>query len=594
MLGLAVAPTRVEARAAHAQYDHSVPAANARLASGHPPASVQVWFTEQVEPDFSNLVVYNQARQRVDAANSHVAPNNSYSLIISLRPHLPDGAYTVVYQTVSLDDGHHVVGAFSFVVGNAPLPTNSSALLGNLPPPVDQNFNVWSITIRWLNYLGVAALAGGVAFLLFVWRPTFARPAAELRSGLRLADEKLAKQLARFLLGSLLVLGIGWVAMLLYQASASTGESLWQLFSSGTVARYITESHFGATWLIRLGLLVLAVLAWVNYARRRKEKGNRRRLGTAWLLLLLSMGILLTTSLNSHAAGNRNGWLLFIDVLHLFSASFWIGGLLALILLTRITLGVFAPGTGDRTRFFARIIPRFSLVAIVSVIVLVITGTIEAIVQLGSFAALLNSSYGQALDIKIFLLILLLCLGAYNLLRVSPRMNRFTRSTDEESNARSFAAGKLQRKFRGSIMAEALVMVLLLLVVGGLTSLSPPPSSTSTSASGGAFVHQGQAMDLNYRLVINPGKIGENTIEVALTDANGQPVHHADAVIVRFQMLDMDMGIQEEQLHPIAGRPGDYTATGSELSMAGNWGITLVVRRAGFDDAQTSFRANFQ
>lgn len=595
MLGLAVAPTRVEARSLHAQYDHSVPAANARLASGHPPASVQVWFTEQVEPDFSNLVVYNQARQRVDAANSHVDPKNSYSLIISLHPHLPDGAYTVVYQTVSLDDGHHVVGAFSFVVGNAPLPTNSSALLGNLPSPVDQNFNFWSITIRWLNYLGMAALAGGVAFLLFVWRPTFAQPAAEIRSGLRLADENLVGQLARFLLGSLLVLGIGWVAMLLYQASASTGESLWQLFSSGTVARYIVESHFGATWLVRLGLLVLAVLAWGNYARKRKEKGNRQRLGTAWLLLLLSMGIMLTTSLNSHAAGNQNGWLLPVDVLHLFSASFWIGGLLALVLLTRIAMGVFAPGTGDRTRFFARIIPRFSLVAIVSVVVLVITGTIEAIIQLGSFAALLQSSYGQALDIKIFLLIILLCLGAYNLLRVSPRMNRFIRSTAEESNARSFAAGKLQRMFRRSIITEALVMVLLLLVVGGLTSLSPPlPSASASTPGGGAFVHQGQATNLNYRLLINPGKIGVNTIEVALTDANGQPVQYADAVLVRFQMLDMAMGIQEEQLHPTTGRPGDYTATDSDLSMAGNWRITLVVRRAGFDDVQNSFQANFQ
>lgn len=173
-------------------------------------------------------------------------------------------------------------------------------------------------------------------------------------------------------------------------------------------------------------------------------------------------------------------------------------------------------------------------------------------------------------------------------------MNRFTRSADEESNARSFAAGKLQRMFRRSIMSEAVVMVLLLLVVGGLTSLSPPLPSASASTPGGAFVHQGQATNLNYRLVINPGKIGVNTIEVALTDANGQPVQHAEAVLVRFQMLDMDMGIQEEQLHPTAGRPGDYTATGSELSMAGNWGITLVVRRAGFDDAQISFRANFQ
>lgn len=591
VLSLAVAPAHVEARAYHAQYDHSIPAANARLASGHPPTSVQVWFTERVEPDFSNLKVYNQARQRVDEDNSHAAPNDAYELLISLRPQLPDGAYTVVYQTVSLDDGHHVVGAFSFVVGNAPLPTNTGALLGNLPSPADQNFNAWSITIRWLNYLGMAALAGGVAFLLLTWRPMLAQPAPELRSGLRLTDEKLAEQSSRFLLGSLLVLVVGWVAMLLYQASVSTGESLWQLFGDGTVLRYIRESHFGAIWLIRLGLLVLAFLVW-DYARRRKGKHQRPQ--ALWLLLLLSVSILLTTSLNSHAAGNQNGWLLPIDILHLLSTSFWIGGLLVFIMAVRIAISVFAPGTGDRTRLLARLIPRFSLIAIVSVVILVITGTIEAIVQVGSFAALLNSSYGQALDIKIVLLILLLCLGAYNLLRVSPHINLFAKGTDEESGARSFGAGKLQRMFRRSIKAEALLMVLLLLVVGGLTSLSPPPPNTNASTSGGAFIQQGQAANLNYRLVINPGKIGANTIEVALMDANGKPIQHADAVLVRFEMLDMDMGIQEENLQPTAHQPGDYAAAGSDLSMAGNWKITLIVRRAGFDDVQTSFHANFQ
>jgi copper transport protein len=157
--------------AAHAQYDHSLPAANARLPSGHPPPMVQVWFTEQIEPAFSSLTVYNQAKQRVDAHDSHVAPDNPSSMIVSLQPSLPDGAYTVVFQNVSLDDGHHVVGAFSFVVGGGPLPTNTDALLSNVQPS-DENLNGWSIAIRWLNYLGMAALVGGLAFLLLVWRPT--------------------------------------------------------------------------------------------------------------------------------------------------------------------------------------------------------------------------------------------------------------------------------------------------------------------------------------------------------------------------------------------------------------------------------------
>src|SRR5947199_4859214 len=36
----------------HAQYDHSNPPANARLPSGYSLTRVQVWFTEQVDPNF--------------------------------------------------------------------------------------------------------------------------------------------------------------------------------------------------------------------------------------------------------------------------------------------------------------------------------------------------------------------------------------------------------------------------------------------------------------------------------------------------------------------------------------------------------------
>ncbi|MBO0782842.1 MAG: hypothetical protein J2P37_28845, partial [Ktedonobacteraceae bacterium] len=75
---------------------------------------------------------------------------------------------------------------------------------------------------------------------------------------------------------------------------------------------------------------------------------------------------------------------------------------------------------------------------------------------------------------------------------------------------------------------------------------------SSTSATSGLYIRQGQAANLSYRLVITSGKIGENAIDVALTDTSGQLIQKADAVIVRFTMLDMAMGVQEEELQPIA------------------------------------------
>jgi len=587
-LCLIAVPMRTEAQTYHAQYDHSIPAANARLAAGQPPTMIQVWFTERIEPDFSKLEVYDQARQRVDAANSHVTANDPYSMSISLRPHLPDGAYTVVFDNVSLDDGHHVTGAFSFVVGAGPLPTNTNALLGNVQT-LDENFNAWSITIRWLNYLGMAALVGGLAFLLLIWRPTLAQLETGMGPELSIAKQRVKMQASRFLLWSLLALAGGWVAMLLYQSSVDSGKTLWLLFSSDALLRVLVASRFGTVWLIRLGLIVSALLLW-SYSRNRNSDGEFAPALWLWLLLLLGIGIMVTNALNSHAAANQDAWFLVpTDVLHLVSTGFWIGGLLALVAIVPVAVQVLVPGTGDRTRLWARLIPHFSLIAVVSVIILAVTGTVQAVIQVGSFAALLTSSYGRAIDIKIVIFVLLLCLGAYNLLRVSPRMNIFAERTDEEKGAGSLAAGKLQRAFRRTIRTEAMLMVFLLLVVGGLTSLSPPPPSSPTSSLGGAFIRQGQAANLDYRLVINPGKVGQNSIEVALTDMSGRPLQGADAVIIRFTMLDMDMGIQEADLQPIANKPGHYATTDSSLSMSGHWQITLLVRRTGFDDVKTSF-----
>ena len=592
VLSLVAIPTRVEAKAFHAQYDHSLPATNARLTSGHPPVKVQVWFTERIEPSFSNLAVYNQSRQRVDMDDSHAVPNDPYSLVISLRPSLPDAAYTVVFQNVSLDDGHHVVGAFSFVVGGGPLPTSTNVLPG-FTQSSNEHLNGWSITIRWLNYLSMAAFVGGLAFLLLVWRPTLRQLTTDLGSELSEARRQVHIHALRFLYWSLLALLGGWAAMLLYQTSEATGQALWQLKSFQTLFRYVTESHFGTIWVTRLGLIVLASLIIWNYGRSQKNNRDLSLATWPWLLLLVGIAIMVTNALNSHAAANQNAWFLLpMDMLHLVSTAFWIGGLFSLVIVIPPAVGMLVPGTGDRTRFFARLIPHFSRVAIVSVIILGITGIGEAIVQLGSFNALLTSAYGRALEIKICLFLLLLCLGAYNLLRSSPRMNAFAKSNDKNAGAGSLAAGKLQRTFRKTVRTEALLMVILLLIVGALTSMSPPPSNSPPTA-GGAYIHQGQSADLKYRLVINPGKIGENTIEVALTDPNGKPIEGADAVIVRFTMLDMAMGVQEEYLQPAANKPGYYTATGNDLSMAGQWQITLVVRRTGFDDVQISFSYSF-
>ena len=85
----------------------------------------------------------------------------------------------------------------------------------------------------------------------------------------------------------------------------------------------------------------------------------------------------LTTSLNSHAAAERSKTEMYVasDWLHLVAGSIWIGGLLQLVLLTPVVLSL----TERRASFLAGLIPRFSLVAMGSVAVVVATGRIPVV-----------------------------------------------------------------------------------------------------------------------------------------------------------------------------------------------------------------------
>jgi hypothetical protein len=59
-------------------------------------------------------------------------------------------------------------------------------------------------------------------------------------------------------------------------------------------------------------------------------------------------------------------------------------------------------------------------------------------------------------------------------------------------------------------------------------------------------------------------------------------------VLLRFTMLDMEMGVQDLGLDPVVNKPGHYATNGYALSMNGNWEIDLIVRRAGSNDVTCS------
>src|SRR5207253_336531 len=124
----------------------------------------------------------------------------------------------------------------------------------------------------------------------------------------------------------------------------------------------------------------------------------------------LALLLLPAPSLAGHALDRGRPWIeVVVDVFHVAAASLWLGGLVALALALR--------AQDDR----AGILQRFSNLAVVSVLVLGLTGVIRALTELRSVSQLWTTGYGEVLIVKTGLLGALVSIGWVNRYRLIPR-----------------------------------------------------------------------------------------------------------------------------------------------------------------------------
>ena len=112
---LCLSPLVVSTAAAHALLVRAVPPVGSVVETA--PASVSLKFTEQVEPVFSQIRVFDQEGRRVDKGDKHSEPKDPSELTVSLKLLAP-GSYKVTWRAVSVDT-HVTTGAFTFDVGTS-------------------------------------------------------------------------------------------------------------------------------------------------------------------------------------------------------------------------------------------------------------------------------------------------------------------------------------------------------------------------------------------------------------------------------------------------------------------------------------------
>ena len=577
LLGWGLLLALPQSAAAHANLARSMPAANAALPQ--PPTRIALWFTETIEPGLSDIQVLDAAGARVDDGRSVVDPRDATAMSVGLDGVLPDGGYVVGWRNVSTIDGHLVRGSFRFSVGAAaagPAPELPAQPL--LQSPAEP-------AIRWLTLLGGLAAVGGLLFELLL-RPVLATGVGARRDSGGLASERaglsagLLRRSRRLVWIAAALFLAASVAHLLLQSVIIHETSLWGALA-GPVWSVLGDTEWGRLWLWRAALTAAFIVALAGLPALSRKLGWPEDGGRAQALRLLPLavgaGMLWTLSLTSHGAataGIRNLALL-ADYLHLLAAAFWAGALLPLAagipLLRRA-----APGVG--LALLAALLPRFSVVAVLCVAALLVTGVFSAWAQV-TVAPALNTPYGLTLLAKMALSLPLLLLGALNLLWVRPRLAR--------GGAGGPAAGRWLARF---VAGEVALVLLVLASVGVLTTLEPARQSASRQGIGQAesLRFQDTVQGDTLALELTPGQTGPNDLTVTLTDRLGRPIADAAEVTVRLSYLEADLG--EAPAAAVAQGDGRYSIAGAQLSIAGAWQAELVVRRADAFDARTAFR----
>jgi copper transport protein len=243
----------------------------------------------------------------------------------------------------------------------------------------------------------IVFLVGLVAFVALVWLP--ANPVENVEQ-----ERVVSFLLCRWmwvLVGLLVVAGL--VEISLYAMRAS-GEA----FSLGLFQEALFDTRVGQIWVMRLALGILTATAATFAAQKVVGAGYR------WGVALFLGGLLLATlTLQSHAVAVGGFLPVAADWLHVTAASLWMGGLLGFPIL--LTGPLRAMPAETRAKLLGHIVPRFSKVATMAVMSLILTGLVAILLHVPSLSALQSTPYGRALSVKLGLLIFLLALGALNL-----------------------------------------------------------------------------------------------------------------------------------------------------------------------------------
>jgi copper transport protein len=546
--------------------------------------------SDPVDIRYSSVKVVDPSGNQIDKKDLHYINGDPTTLSVTLPAGIKDGVYTVSTKMLDETDGHVTENAFVFGVGHATVPSSAPSAGGAL----SSLLYIPEAFARFPTLVGQVIIVGGAFATLWLWKPV--TKISWLPNTIADIHRKINKRIAILMVIGCAILIASDFGMI-YAEANSIGVSVFE--AVGT--------KFGGVWIFRLiTTLILTGLSVVLAfnQRRTKDKGGMTSKPITYGLLGVGLVALLTTSLIGHGASLTPASIpLMIDFTHNVAASLWIGGVIYLAFVLVPSIKQSQTDQYSRASLLSLLIPRFSIIPVVILGVIVITGPFLLYLIEPDLALTLASLYGKALIAKLVLAGAMIGIGAYNqyiihrdslkAVALAPTVERGgSRTMSMDSN--HHAVDGLISKFGKSTKLEAIIGIGLLAAVAVLVNTGTPESEFQSQiqqlqqqqqnsisgmnlANGVTTPQQGFTAtsytenNQKVSLSINPYTPGNNQFQISYSDSNGNPV---DIKSVQLRYTQTEQGIGPITVDANKISTGIFSVNAA-FGLAGPWDMQI-------------------
>ena len=520
----------VQDAAGHAVLEETRPAQNQILPEQ--PDYLEIIFNEPVSPVERQFRLFDSS-ESVTTLEPDAVGNSAR---VPLTDELADGSYVLAWRVISAD-GHPIGGALAFAIGAE---STGEIVVSYAETDPLGRANVGDCPA--IAYASLLAVVGLVFFHLFIARiPTI--------------QSHLPTVLA---LIAVAALAISIPLMVARQQARAPGYV-------ADIGDWANEART-VNW-VTLGFATMGLAILLIAARRTDSTTRRVALANGAVLALGSISVI------GHTRIVHPEWLIVAsNVTHTIAGAVWLGGLVGLVTAFRTARN---ENDSDSVEL-AGAVARFSSVAAIALIGVLVSGTLSAGLILRSFSPLWSTNYGRLLIIKVTLVLIVIGIATWNRFRL---VSTITRQPDE------YSAWGLFRKL---VFSELVLLILVVGVTGFLVNLSPREAASSQTDEEIHLMHEPIRINLVMGGTIVTGElmhIVDRTYSVQLwiTDSDGDIVIPEDDPRVTITLESLDVGPIPIVLSP-SGSGAIYSGT-VDFPFSGAWTVAMSIRISTFESA---------